>query len=320
MTSPHATIAILSIGQMGLGIANLLRAHNYRVITNVSDRSAATQNRAKSASIELFTTDVELVQHADYVLSIVPPKDATSTAQRITAAFKSLAPGARKDKPTLWFLELNAGSPAGVTQLYDHFQREAQAVTFVDGGIIGAPPSQKEDGTWSLLGIPLSGPHNLASAPVDGARLASVLNTRYIGPDIGTATGLKACFAALSKGFTALALQSYTTASSLHVLPHLQAYLNEYNPSAKEKAEKSIVGCTSKAYRWVEEMHQIGQTFAEHGGFGQQASVFREIAAVYQGLADVVEQQGTEEGMGDAESVVGALGAHLKSGKPGSRK
>ena len=38
MASPLATVAILSIGEMGLGIAKLLAAHNYRVITNVSDR------------------------------------------------------------------------------------------------------------------------------------------------------------------------------------------------------------------------------------------------------------------------------------------
>jgi len=35
---PRATVAIISIGEMGVGIAKLLAAHNYEVITNVSDR------------------------------------------------------------------------------------------------------------------------------------------------------------------------------------------------------------------------------------------------------------------------------------------
>jgi predicted dinucleotide-binding enzyme len=38
MPEPLATVAILSIGSMGVGVARLLLAHNYRVITNASDR------------------------------------------------------------------------------------------------------------------------------------------------------------------------------------------------------------------------------------------------------------------------------------------
>ena len=38
MAKPLATLGILSIGDMGVGIARLLTAHNYRVVTNASDR------------------------------------------------------------------------------------------------------------------------------------------------------------------------------------------------------------------------------------------------------------------------------------------
>jgi len=38
MATHPATIGILSIGDMGLGIANLLKTHYYRVVTNASDR------------------------------------------------------------------------------------------------------------------------------------------------------------------------------------------------------------------------------------------------------------------------------------------
>jgi hypothetical protein len=38
LASPLATLGILSIGDMGLGVARLLIANNYRVITNASDR------------------------------------------------------------------------------------------------------------------------------------------------------------------------------------------------------------------------------------------------------------------------------------------
>lgn len=35
---PLATVGILSIGEMGMGVAKLLIAHNYRVITNIEGR------------------------------------------------------------------------------------------------------------------------------------------------------------------------------------------------------------------------------------------------------------------------------------------
>lgn len=41
MTAPLAHVGILSIGDMGLGIAKLLVANNYRVITNVTGRRYA---------------------------------------------------------------------------------------------------------------------------------------------------------------------------------------------------------------------------------------------------------------------------------------
>lgn len=38
MAKPLATLGILSVGDMGVGIARLLSANNYRVITNAADR------------------------------------------------------------------------------------------------------------------------------------------------------------------------------------------------------------------------------------------------------------------------------------------
>jgi hypothetical protein len=38
MTTPLASVGIMSIGEMGLGIAKLLIAHDYRVVTNIAGR------------------------------------------------------------------------------------------------------------------------------------------------------------------------------------------------------------------------------------------------------------------------------------------
>ena len=151
LTPPLATVGIVSIGDMGLGIAKLLSAHNYRVLTNVSGRRSAdilatplplsllkttasesTRQRAQSASIELVDTDHDLVAQADYILSILPPRDAVNTAKRFSEA---VAAHVRDpDQGPLYYLDLNAISPSrartveALLETYSH-------VRFIDGGV-----------------------------------------------------------------------------------------------------------------------------------------------------------------------------------------
>lgn len=70
------TVGVLSIGQMGAGIARLLLAHDFHVVTNVSDRSIATRDRAESAGIECVSSDLELVARSDCTQ---PPEAASRT-------------------------------------------------------------------------------------------------------------------------------------------------------------------------------------------------------------------------------------------------
>ncbi len=132
------------------------------------------------------------------------------------------------------------------------------------------------------------------------AELSSILNVKHISDYIGPASALKACFASLSKGFTALSILSFTTASACGVLPELQAHLEEFSPTMGATAAKSIVGMPPKAYRWVDEMTQIGETFAEQGGFGEGRggkTVFDGVSEIYKLVAE-----GTELGAEKTES------------------
>jgi hypothetical protein len=319
--TPLAKIGIISIGQMGLGISHLLQTSNYQILTNVSSRSPTTQTRAKKASITLLASDTDLVNQSDYIFSIVPPRDAIETATRIADAVKA-SDGVREGKNTpLYYLDLNAIAPSTARRIDALMKEKAPSVRFIDGGIIGGPPSPPSNdpsakaSEWTRPDIPLSGPHTLHSAPISGADLAAVLNSSFLDSNIGTASGLKCSFAALSKGFTALALQSFTTADKLGCRDMLMHYLEKYNPSAKTKAEKSIVGCPPKAYRWVEEMHQIGQCFTEDGCWSQESNVFSRVAGVYGELAQIVEKRGGTEGMAELDGAIVALKKGLKEGK-----
>ncbi|KAK5136217.1 hypothetical protein LTR08_003824 [Meristemomyces frigidus] len=286
MAAPLATLGILSIGDMGVGMARLLIANNYKVLTNASDRSQATQDRARRNSVDLVSTDVELCNTADYILSIVPPRDALATAQRIVTATSS-SRFLHRSNP-LYFLDLNAISPRSAREIDELFARSSADVRLIDGGIIGPPPKLKEDGSWYRPSMPVSGPHKLSEAHPRGQHLADVLSMKHINATIGSATGLKMCFAALSKGFTALAIQTLTTAHNLGCMPELKQHLEAFNPGAAKSVE-SVTRMPPKAYRWVREMEEIAETMEADGAFEGAESIFRPIAQVYELVASGTE-------------------------------
>ncbi|GAM82604.1 hypothetical protein ANO11243_005860 [Dothideomycetidae sp. 11243] len=239
--------------------------------------------RAIAASIDLLDTDDQLVAQADYILSIVPPKDALATAQRVATALQTDS-RAHRSNP-LYYLDLNAISPKLSRDIERLFDPLGERVRFIDGGIIGGPPScrdpQNPKSSWKVPSLPMSGQYKLSEAPKVGHELAHLLNARHIGDNVGDASGLKMCFASLTKGFTALAIQSFTTAHQLGVLPELKAELAARAPEELQMAQ-FLTTMPPKAYRWVREMEEISDTFALEGGFGQDERIFSAVAAVYQ--------------------------------------
>lgn len=324
--APKPTIAIVSIGEMGLGIAKLLHAHDYSVLTTSAGRRQAplsklrtvliltsrdTLDRIESAQIASVATDEDLVVQADIILSIVPPRDAVANARRILGACRSTSVTKRANRtPTLTYVDLNAISPRSAKTIASLVASDASTtphrrrtssfsfksdpeiqpipVKFLDGGIIGGPPSRQPDKTWKRPSIVVSGPraHSLDE------ELSAILNLKHISDFIGPASALKACFASLTKGFTALSILSFTTASACGVLPELQQHLAEFNPAGGAAAARGLVSMPPKAHRWVDEMKEIGETFAEVGGFGEGLggrAVFNGISEVYQFVAEGTE-------------------------------
>lgn len=65
--------------------------------------------------------------------------------------------------------------------------------------------------------------------------------------------------------------------------------MSEFNPAGLKHAESSLPSMCPKAYRWVEEMRQVGETFEADGGFEDGENVFAAIAEVYEFLASGTE-------------------------------
>lgn len=259
-------------------------------------------------------SDHDLVVQADYILSIVPPRDAFATAKRIADARRQPEIQAQRQsledvngqssRSPLYFLELNATPARMAEETAALFQTEVQApmqvddadpgqpsaelfpIVFLDGGIIGGPPKMQPDGSWTRPSVVVSGTVE-SPTPATFTGLMGALNMKVVSERIGAASTLKLSFAALTKGLTALSIMSFATAEREAVLPELLAHLEKYSPATAGLARSGVVGMSPKAYRWEEEMRGIGETLDREGGWdGVGERVYGGIAEVYRTVAE----------------------------------
>jgi hypothetical protein len=250
-------------------------------LTSNTHSSQDTVLRALSSGVELLPTLEALVSVSDAILSIVPPADALATAQAVIDALSS-SPDRTADSP-LYYLDLNAISPSSARSMETLFspviKDGKKAVSFIDGAIIGSPPTlSPQTNTWSLPQIPTSGP---TQPP---PYLSAALGTSHLDDRIGSASGLKMCFASLTKGLTAIAVQAFATAHRMGVRHHLDAAIEAALPGMGDRIERGVTGCPPKAGRWVGEMEEIAETHAGEGGWGG-TDMFSGAAEVYRVLA-----------------------------------
>ncbi len=259
------TVGIMMPGDMGHAVGRVLREGGLRVVTCLQGRSARTRGRAATAGIEALPDDAALVREADVILSILAPAHAPALAERIAGALRTTG-------ATLLFVDCNAVAPQTVRDV-GAVLTEAGA-RFVDAGIIGGPPKPGA-----------AGPRVYASGP-DAADLLSLreagLDVRLAGSAIGQASGLKMCYAALSKGFTALATEALMAGRLLGLEAELRAELTESQGAMLAWIESALPGMPPKAWRWVGEMEEIAATF---GAVGLPSDLFEAAAAFYSMVA-----------------------------------
>jgi 3-hydroxyisobutyrate dehydrogenase-like beta-hydroxyacid dehydrogenase len=153
------------------------------------------------------------------------------------------------------YLDANAISPQRAAKLGQ--MMESAGIPFVDGGIIGGPVWEPQS-TWLYL----SGKEANRIAALFSA---GPLETKVIGTRIGKASALKMCYAAYSKGTTALLCATLAAAEALHARNELYQQWEFDNPGFSEQAARKASGVTAKAWRFEGEMKEITATFHEAG-------------------------------------------------------
>ncbi len=241
------TVAILSPGEMGHAIGRVLVNHGYRVITSLAGRSRRTAGLSVAAGIEDVGNLDDLVDQAHAILSIMPSIDAPVVAADVAGRLS------RRDKPLL-FVDCNAIAPQTVRGIESTITEAGGLMA--DVGIIGGPPTD----TYQPR-LYASGPHldRLLTLRESG------LDIRPIGTEIGQASGMKMCYAALTKGLSALGTAIMVAAAKLDLSGPLRDELSGSQTPVFNWLQKSIPGMPPKSRRWVSEMEEIAATLAHLG-------------------------------------------------------
>lgn len=241
-------VGIVSPGDMGQAIAGRLRESGLNVFAALDGRSERTRALAREAGLTDCGSLEKLVAACELVISVINPGEALTVARQVAAAM-------RKTGRKIAFADLNAVSPQTARDA-DRMIRDAGGM-FIDGGIIGPPPRGEKDRPR----IYVSGPDAYLFESISHPNLV----LRVLSERIGDASGVKMCYAAMTKGTTALAVELLVAARKLGVEQALEKELRESRNDVFEWQMKNIAGMPPKAYRWVPEMQEIARTFGELG-------------------------------------------------------
>lgn len=240
-------IGIMSPGDMGHAIGRELRQHGMDVVSCVNGRSERTQKLSKQAGIREVQHLHQFVAEADVILSILVPANAESAAAEVAKAIQLSG-------STIHYVDCNAVSPETAQRIGQVIRKEGG--TFSDASIIGFPP-----GTAATPRLYVSGPDADAIMGLDGKGVI----VKSVGDEIGQASGIKMCYAALTKGTFALHYALAIVADRLGLLDDLLAEFESSQPEAFRRMQQFLPRLPAKAWRWIGEMEQIASTFEDTG-------------------------------------------------------
>lgn len=270
-------IGILHPGEMGVSIAASAINAGHQVYWSSDSRSDKTRARAERYHLREIDSFAEFCRTCEAIISVCPPHAAEEVAVSVyEAGFKGL------------YLDANAISPQRATKMGEML--ETKGIQFIDGGIIGGPAWTPKE-TWLYLSGERA--HEIVSYFSNGP-----LETKVIGNEIGKASALKMCYAAYTKGTTALLSAILAVAESLDVRKELYQQWDMDEQGFSEQVNRRVARVTAKAWRFEGEMKEIASTFYEAGlpkGFHLAAAeIYHRIANIKDvsespSLDDVIE-------------------------------
>ena len=281
-------IGILHPGQMGASVGAAALAAGAHVSWASQNRGAATRQRAAAAGLEDGGSLANVVSTCDVLISVCPPASAVAVATSVAALGFDRT-----------YVDANAVAPQTALEIAS-VVREAGA-RFVDGGIIG-PPAHK-GGTTRLY---LSG----TEAPFVASLFEdSALEGVAMDPTEGSASSLKVCYAAWTKGSSALLIAVRSLAAAEDVESSLLGEWALSKPGLEVSSGKAVKNNAFKAWRFAGEMREIANSFEAAGLPG----------GFHGAAAEIYDRLESYKNCDPAPDVSEAVATILASARPGSQ-
>jgi 3-hydroxyisobutyrate dehydrogenase-like beta-hydroxyacid dehydrogenase len=255
---------------MGHAVGQLLREHELQVVTCLTGRSQRTKDLAELAGISDVPDLNDMVAQSQIILSISVSEMVPSICQQVADAIKAT-------KANVLFAECNAIAPQLARQM-EPIITEAGG-RFIDASIVGSPPRNGSSPRFYASGDNTAEFEGLAEFGLD---------VRTAGTEVGQASGIKMCYAAMTKGSSALYSELLMAAEMMGLSDFVKAEFQSSQPAVLQRMERGLPSVPAKARRWVSEMEEIKATF-EHLGLTPH---------LFQGVADMYRMIGSTP-MGD---------------------
>jgi 3-hydroxyisobutyrate dehydrogenase-like beta-hydroxyacid dehydrogenase len=240
-------VAIISPGDMGHSVGRTLGLHGIDVMTCLAGRSDRTWKLAAQGGFRDVPTLEAMVSEADLVLSIIPPAAALDTARQVAQAMV-------KEGKTPPYADCNAVSPETTKRI----GKEITCIGgyYIDGGIIGLPPGRGQPTRFYV-----SGSRTDVIAELNGKGI----DVRPIGSEIGRASAIKMCYAAITKGTNTLHTAVLVAAEEMGLSEELRDELLYSLEGVYKQMKARVPGLAVDAKRWIGEMNEIAATLKAAG-------------------------------------------------------
>lgn len=254
------SVAILSPGDMGHAIGQLLREKELKVFTCLAGRSDRTRELSEKAGIIDVPNLNVLVEQSDVVMSITVSEAVPGLCHEIADAVKATG-------TDLLFAECNAIAPSLSAEMQKVLNEGG--ARYVDASIIGGPPRNGNSPRLYVSGDNATEFEQLKDFGLD---------VRNLGTQLGRASGIKMCYAAMTKGTTALHTELLIAAEKMGLREELMAEFAGGQQAVITRMEGWIPTMPAKSRRWVSEMEEIEATFRE---LGLTPDIFKGVADMY---------------------------------------
>jgi 3-hydroxyisobutyrate dehydrogenase-like beta-hydroxyacid dehydrogenase len=288
MNAGIRTVGLLYPGEMGAGLAALLRAQGVEVVTTVRGRSAATAARARQLELVVLDTLEEVVRRSDAILSVVPPGAAEEVAAAYCAA-AHLAPAGGV------YVDVNSVGPELARSIAQRLDRQGRS--FVDAAVNGLAANLVTGGTLFLSG---------SRAEAVAACFGGAMRVRVLGDQPGQASAMKMLLSGLSKGVSALFLELAVLAERRGMLGELMSASSEIYPGIADLARRMLPTYALHAGRRVTEMTELEATAR---GAGLRPCVIASVRQLHEQLAGALPEARDDTQPFAAASMIETLAA-----------